>query len=234
MTTAPVNTTSTTGTGPITLEDVRAALGDQDPCSTNAGALRRIIGRGSNGTVQNHLNTIRAELLPVAPVAPGAAPAAPAEALAAIWSAAYAAAQVLTLGRLETVTAQREQLLNTVAQQAQDLSAALSSVDDMTDAATIAAGNATAAAAQHAQELAKIQGEASAATEALQGTRAALERAQADAAHAAQLAARDAQIASQAMQSTIDRLNDQVSELKSLLIVRTTPAPAPVAEAKKD
>lgn len=223
-----------TGTGPITLEDVRAALGDQDPCATNAGALRNVIGRGSNATVQKHLDAIRAELVPVAAVAPGAAPTAPAEAVAAIWGAAYGAAQVLTLGRLEAVTAQREQLLNTVAQQAQDLSAALSSVDDMTDAATVAAGNAAAAAAQHAQELAKIQGEASAATEALQGTRAALERAQADAAHAAQLAARDAQIASQAMQSTIDRLNDQVSELKSLLIVRTTPAPAPVAEAKKD
>lgn len=228
MTTAPVNTT-----GPITLDDVRAALGDTDPASTNAGALRLIIGRGSNATVQKHLDSIRAELVPVAPVAPGAAPAAPAEAVAAMWGAAYAAAQLLTLGRLETVTAQREQLLNTVAQQAQDLSAALSSVDDMTDAATMAAGNAAAAAAQHVQELTKVQGEAVAAMEALQGVRAALERAQADAAHAAQLSTRDAQISAQAMQGTIDRLNDQVSELKSLLIVRTTPAPV-VAEAKKD
>ena len=220
MSTAPVTTT-----GPITIDDVRAALADTDPASTNAGALRRIIGRGSNATVQNHLNTIRAELLPVAPVAPGAAPAAPTEALAAIWSAAYAAAQVLTLGRLETVTAQREQLAGTVAQQAQDLSAALDQVDAMTDAATMTASNATAAAAAVAQELAKSQADALAATEALQGVRAALERSKADAAHAAQLAERDAQIAAHAMQSTIDRLNDQVSELKSLLIVRTTPAP---------
>ena len=225
MTTAPVNTT-----GPITLEDVRAALGDTDPASTNAGALRNAIGRGSNATVQKHLDAIRAELVPVVQLAPGAAPAAPAEAVAAIWSAAYAAAQLLTLGRLEGVTAQREQLAGTVAQQAQDLAAALAQVDAMTDATTTAAGNAATAAAQQAQELVKVQGEATAAIEALQGTRAALERAQADAAHAAALAERDAQIAAQAMQSTIDRLNDQVSELKSLLIVRTTP---PVAEAKK-
>jgi hypothetical protein len=227
--TTPSAAAAATTTGPITLDDVRAALADTSPASTNAGALRRILGRGSNATIQNHLNTIRAELVPVAPVAPGAAPAAPAEALAAIWSASYAAAQVLTLGRLEAVTAQREQLAGTVAQQAQDLSAALDQVDAMTDAATLAAGNATAAAAQQAQELARVQAEASAAVEALQGTRSALERAQADAAHAAQLAERDAQIAAQAMQNTIDRLNDQVSELKSLLIVRTTP----VAEAKK-
>lgn len=215
--------------GPITLEDVRAALGDHDPSSTNASALRAVIGRGSFATIQKHLDAIRAELVPVVPVAPGTAPTAPAETLAAIWSAAYSAAQVLTLGRLERVTAEREQLTIAVAQQSADLAAALAQVDDMTDAATMAAVNAAEAAAQQAQELAKAQADALAATEALQGTRSALERMKADAEHAAALATRDAQIAAQAMQSTIDRLNDQVSELKSLLIVRTTPAP----EARK-
>ena len=31
-------------TGPVGFEDVRAALGDQDPASTNAGALRKVLG----------------------------------------------------------------------------------------------------------------------------------------------------------------------------------------------
>ena len=48
-------------TGPVGFEDVRAALGDQDPASTNAGALRRTLGRGSLSTIQKHLDTLRTQ-----------------------------------------------------------------------------------------------------------------------------------------------------------------------------
>ena len=94
--------------GPISLADVRQALADTDPSGTNAGALRKIMGRGSYATIQKHLDAIRQERAPVVPVAPGTTPAPPADAVAAIWGAAYAAAQVLTLGRLEIVTAERD------------------------------------------------------------------------------------------------------------------------------
>ena len=46
----------------VTLDDVRQALGDTDPSTTNAGKLRAILGRGGMNTVQRHLDTIRAEL----------------------------------------------------------------------------------------------------------------------------------------------------------------------------
>ncbi|MBK6559920.1 MAG: DNA-binding protein [Comamonadaceae bacterium] len=45
--------------GPISLADVRQALADTDPSGTNAGALRKIMGRGSYPTIQKHLDAIR-------------------------------------------------------------------------------------------------------------------------------------------------------------------------------
>lgn len=210
-------------TGPITLHDVRAALADTDPTATNAGALQKIIGRGSNATVQKHLDTIRAERLPVPPVAPGTTPAAPADAVAVIWGAAWAAAQAQTLGRLEAVTVERERLSAVVEQQAQDLAAALASVDAATEAAAAISTAADQALADAQAEKTTAISAAAAAQEALQGTKAALELAKTEAAAAAALATRDAQIERQALQAMVDRLTDQASELKSLL-ARLTPA----------
>ena len=71
----------------VTLEDVRAALGSTDPNLTNAGALREIIGHGSNKTVQKHLEFIRAEGTAKVLDLAGAAPDAPKDLIAAVWSA---------------------------------------------------------------------------------------------------------------------------------------------------
>jgi hypothetical protein len=46
--------------------------------------------------------------------------------MAAVWAAAYASAQVFTLGRLEKVTSEREKLQSVCNQQSLDLAAALS------------------------------------------------------------------------------------------------------------
>lgn len=67
--------------GPISLADVRQALADTDPSDTNAGTLRKIMGRGSYATIQKHLDAIRQERAPVVPVAPGTTPAPPADGL---------------------------------------------------------------------------------------------------------------------------------------------------------
>ena len=42
-------TNTTPPSGPISLADVRQALADTDPSGTNAGALRKLMGRGSYG-----------------------------------------------------------------------------------------------------------------------------------------------------------------------------------------
>ena len=80
--------TTNSSQGPVTLEDVRATLNGTDPTATNAGALRKLLGRGSNATIQKHLDTLRAEsVVPVADLT-GAAPDAPKELTQAIWQSA--------------------------------------------------------------------------------------------------------------------------------------------------
>lgn len=89
-------------TGPLTLNDTRAALGDIDPNATNAGALRRLLGRGSLSTIQKHLDSLRIEAAGPEPElsSASAAPEVPRDLVAAVWSAAWAAAQARTLGAL--------------------------------------------------------------------------------------------------------------------------------------
>lgn len=208
-------------TGPnINIGDVRAAIADTDPKSTNAGALRKLIGRGSLATIQKHLDTIRIESAPAVEQAPGATPPAPAE-MSAVWSAAYAAAQLFTLGRLEKVTADREKLQSICNQQSLDLSAALSDADAMeTKTAAKAAADQLAL-----DELLKVSStdkiqldSTTAALESLQlSSAAALERLKSSSDAALTIAQKDSQIAIQSQQSTIDRLTDQIGELKSLL-----------------
>ena len=214
---------NTTTTGPITLADVRAALGDTDPSSTNAGAIRQIVGRGSFATIQKHLDAIRAELAPVPPVAPGTAPGAPTMLIDQVWVAAWTAAQALTFGRLETVTAERDAARALAETRAQDVAALAGEVDTLAEITT----DAKAAAAMSKEALVtfgeRAELELAEHATAIAAANAEIEKLKIEAAAAAALAARDAQIERQALQTTIDRLTDQCSDLKSLL-ARLTPA----------
>lgn len=210
----------TQATGPITLSDVRLAIGGTDPKSTNSGALRKLIGRGSLATIQKHLDLIRIESAPLVVPAPGATPPAPVE-MAAVWAAAYAAAQVFTLGRLEKVTSEREKLQSVCNQQSLDLAAALSDADamDTKTAAKVAADELAVDELSRVSSTNKIALDSTkAALESLRlSSEAALERLKSSSDAALTIAQKDAQISIQAQQSTIDRLTDQIGELKSLL-----------------
>lgn len=214
--------TQTTTTGPITLADVKAALGDTNPSATNAGALRAIIGRGSMATIQKHLDNIRAELAPVPPVAPGEAPGAPTMLIDQVWVAAWAAAQVLTLGRLDAVTVERDAARALAATQAQDVAALAAELDTLAE--TTAEAQKTSATLLEGMQTfeGRATAEVAAHATAITAAQAEIEKLKTDAAAAAALAVRDAQIERQSLQSTIDRLTDQASELKSLL-ARLTP-----------
>lgn len=212
-----------TATGPISLGDVRQALADTDPSSTNAGALRKIMGRGSYATIQKHLDAIRQERAPVVPVAPGATPAPPADAVAAIWGAAYAAAQVLTLGRLEVVTAERDAARAQVAAQAQDVASLAAEVD-------AGAGSLAAALADKLTADSNMMQVTTTSSEVIESHKAEiarltveLERVTREAAAAAALAEREAQIKLQTLQTVLDKAIHDVSEYKSLL-ARLTPS----------
>lgn len=209
--------TQTTTTGPITLADVKSALGDTDPSSTNAGAVRAIIGRGSYATIQKHLDTIRAELAPVPPVAPGTAPGAPTMLIDQVWVAAWTAAQALTLGRLETVTAERDAARALAEVQAQDVAALSGEVDTLTEATADA--KTAAAASREALVTFGERAEAELAEHAtaIAAANAEIEKLKMEATAAAELAKRDAQIERQSLQAAIDRQIDRYTELKSVV-----------------
>ena len=81
--------------GRVTLEDVRAAVEQLggDPARTNAAKVREVLGRGGFGTIQKHLERLRAEQAePEAEEGPETAPEAPRELVQGIWAAAWAEA----------------------------------------------------------------------------------------------------------------------------------------------
>ena len=61
MADTPTPTPTPAAPARVTRDDVLAALGDTDPTRTNASAIRALIGRGGNTTIQRLLDEIRAE-----------------------------------------------------------------------------------------------------------------------------------------------------------------------------
>ena len=203
----------------LTFDDVAQAIGDTDPAHTNASKLRAALGRGSFATIQRHLDTIRAHRAAAlqAPADAAAVPAMPQE-VAALWGAAYAVAAASVRTRLDAVVQERDALAKALQASHGDVHALTAEMETMAghaDQAEQALAKATAAhdlaagqwatqseklAAQHAQELA--------------GATAQLEAAQ----HQLQLAQLESRIGGQALQATIDRLTDQLADVKSLLM----------------
>jgi hypothetical protein len=212
----------TTSAAPISLTDVRTALGDTDPSTTNAGKLRTIIGRGSFATIQKHLEAIRAERVPAPVALPGATPPPPADLCASLWQAAFATAQVATLVRVEQLSAERDTLIATSAAQAQDVAALSGEIDALAAATAASEQSAVAAKAELATAISQAKEQATAQATAMAAAHAEIDSLKVAAQHAADLAVRDSQIARQAMQATIDKLTEQVSELKLLLALGRT------------
>lgn len=224
--TSEQSNTSESKTGNIVIDDIRNALikGNLDPFATNAGALREITTRGGMKTIQKHLDAIRTELRPIAVVTPGTIPAAPTDVIKVLWDAAYSAVQLQMLGRLDLLTAQRDAAQETTKTQAQDVAALAICIDDLNDRLEAAAAKTATTEISAAAEYDQAIKLATARQTDLEAARSEILRITQDAKHAAELATRDALITVQAMQSTIDNLINQVAELKSVLIVRTTQA----------
>jgi hypothetical protein len=239
-------TQSTQNTGPISFDDVRAAVGDSSPFETNVNRLRERIGRGSFATIQKHLDVLRAQRVAAAqPETSTSVPKAPADAVEIMWAAAWGVAQTKTLARLEFLSAERDGLQAITVAQAADVSSLteqLDVLDAQAQAAVIALAaaqttsseQAITAAVQSAAQ-AKIDADnAATQAQALAQAHADIARITADAAHAAQLATLTAQVERQALQSAIDRMHDQLAELKALHIVAATAHPAPATTKEKE
>lgn len=210
----------------ITIDDVRQALGDKDPNQTNAGTLRAILGRGSNQTIQKHLEKIRAELMPAPLVATGEAPSVPKELMQSLWSAAWQGAQAQTAGALASALHKLEltelQLVTAnadcdAAQSAADTAVSLLSQEQeqFREKSEALATEKEALARELADQKAKAEAEAKAAADAL-----ATAKAEAALAHeraAAALALQEAKhlAAVELMRSEIDRLVNQLADLRA-------------------
>lgn len=231
--------TQSQGQGNVTLEDVRAALAGTDPNQTNAGAIRAILGRGSNKTIQTHLDKIRAELMPQPLQATGEAPTAPKELVQSLWSSAWQSAQLQTAGALASALAKldvTEQQLSTAradadaAQAAADTAVSvLSHEQDQFKAKSEAfATEKEALEKALAEANTKALAEAKTAADQLATVKEAAALAQERAAASAALAEAKHQAAVELMRSEMDRLIQQLADLRSALSARPPAAAADI------
>lgn len=221
----------TTTQGAITFADVFFALGKTDCNATNAAALGMKIGRGSTTTVQKHLNEIRSQMAAAAasPVSVAAVPPAPGEVMASIWASAYSAAQLHTLNRMQQVTVERDALSTQVQAQALDVSSLTSEVDSLSDKLVSVAAAHQVNVETFDSTLMKKESEINAMRVELVSAKGEIARISLEAHNAAESARKDLTIERQALQSTIDRLLERVSQVRSLEILKATadtrPAP---------
>lgn len=232
--------TTIAATGPVTIDDVRQALGDTPPGDTNANKLRAIIGRGSFATIQKFLEMLRAERIAAAqPAAEQGVPKAPDDAVAMLWAAAWGAAQTKTLTRLEALSAERDGLITQTQAQTADIAALAEQLDTLEGSFQSQAAALTAAQQSAIAEVESAKDALQVQADLLATTKAELEKTRTEAQHAAALAVRDAEIERQTMQRTVERLTEQLSESKAMHMAYamqppTTPADqSPTPDIKK-
>lgn len=224
--------------GNVTIEDVRQALGDKDPNQTNAGTLRAILGRGSNQTIQKHLDKIRAELIPTPLLAASEAPTAPKELVQSLWSSAWATAQAQTTGALASTLHKLEltesQLATAradadAAQAAADVAVAVFAEEQEKGKKALEESNTQKEALEKALAEVRAKAEEAAKTAAseLAIAKAAADLAAERAANALALQEAKHSAAVELMRSEMDRLVNQLADLRSALAAR--PPVQPVA-----
>ncbi len=143
--------------GPVTFDDVQTVLGEQDPLQTNAGALRKLLGRGSLSTIQKHLDALRAAQAAPVDVAAGDVPKPPAELLSGLWAHAWAAAQSMVQTALSTAQAKAESLAAALGMAQQDAVAAQVEADEARDALGAVVARLDGLQGQHEVAVGQIQ-----------------------------------------------------------------------------
>ncbi len=216
----------------VTVADVSAACGGLgvSPGETNAAKVRQALGRGGMTTVQKHLQTLRDEAVRAQqPPAQADVPPAPADLQAAfgsIWSAAYNAASHQFSSQLLTAWSERDALRGSVTTFSEDVAAFAEQVDVLEMAATHAKADRETAITQRNEAIQSLLACQQAADTRTAELVARAEKVSLEAAHQAELAGLERTIERQTLQSTIDRLTDQLGELKGLLSLQARPLQA--------
>ena len=214
---------TTENTGPVTFEDVRDALGEVDPAQTNAGALRRTLGRGSLSTIQKHLDALRAQAVqPAAPEA-GEVPTPPSDLLQGLWAMAWGHAQAMVQTALAAALAKAEALGQALGIAQADAVAAQAEADQARDDMVAVVARLESLDAENQRVIDRVQ---AAHEEQVLALRAGLSDARNDAEQARH--ALDVATARHAADLAVLRgeLDRQVSQLADLRAALQRPAPA--------
>ena len=216
-------------TGPVTFENVQAALGEQDPATTNAGALRKLLGRGSLSTIQKHLDALRAQAAQPAEEVVGEVPKPPADLLHGLWAHAWAAAQAMVQTALSTAQAKAESLGVALGLAQADAVAAQAEADQARDELGAVQVRLDGLEGQHAAAIERMQ---AAHQEQVLALRAGLAEARQEAEQARHelavaKARHEADLA--LLRGELDRQVSQLADLRAALQVRPAPVPLPVA-----
>lgn len=192
---------------------VDAATGEIQPGATNAAAIRDKLGRGSLGTIQKHLEAIRAELAAAQIPPSSVVPEAPADLTAALWSAAWSSAQAHTLNRHDKLVIERDALRVRVSDLGADLAALTDDADRLRSELDVAKRDAEISVAAAASAAAEQASEASQAAASASAEISRLASELRDAQHQAQLDKRDFEIERKSLNTQIERLESRVAEL---------------------
>lgn len=100
---------------PVTVEDVRESLFDEDgnavsPFKVSATWIREKLGRGSYSTIQKKLNAIRDETNTLIEAPKIDTPAAPHDVVVTLWKTAWETAQSIFIQRCNELSAKKDQL----------------------------------------------------------------------------------------------------------------------------
>jgi len=122
----------------ITIDDIRQVLAGDDeseplnPLNTNAHAIREILGRGSFGTIQKHLETIRNELTNTSEGEQEHSELpAPDGVVADLWKSACLMAQAHLLKRCDVLNTDRDRLREELELSVSDYQTALEEIDHL-------------------------------------------------------------------------------------------------------
>ena len=201
----------------VTFDDVLKALGDTDPNSTNAAKLRNILGRGGLSTIQKHLDKIRNDRLAASmPTEEVKAPKMPDE-FAQLWGLAWGYASSYVRQRLDAVVQERDSQATRIEAAEQDKEAWEAELSVMAAQLTKIEAELMAAKAQLAEHSTIATMAAQAASASALATETNLTGQIKELQHQLELERMKSANSPQAMQTTIDRLTDQIGELKSFI-----------------
>lgn len=206
----------------LTFDDVFKALGDTDPNTTNAAKLRGMLGRGGLTTIQKFLDKIRSDRAAPPADAVQSAPKMPDE-FAQLWGLAWGYASLQVRTRMDAVVQERDTLAARLAAAAQDREAWEAEVQGTAGHAASLETKLVESAMAEKEAAELVAAELAATKGAAEATEARLSAELAEARHLVQITELKAQNGAQALQVTIDKLTDQVGELKSLLHMATRP-----------